>query len=60
MSQPNLNFPTKATGPVECLGQTFAGEEARREHFLELLAQNLHAFTFLIRQPTLPYANYLS
>jgi DNA modification methylase len=30
-----------ATGPVECLGQTFASEQARREHFLELLAAKL-------------------
>lgn len=30
-----------ARGPVECLGQTFASEQARREHFLELLAAKL-------------------
>ena len=41
MSQPNLNLPTKAGDPVECLGQTFASEDARREHFLKLLAQKL-------------------
>lgn len=41
MSQSNLNFLTKAVGPVECLGQTFASEDARREHFLKLLAQKL-------------------
>lgn len=29
------------TGPVECLGMTFASEEARREHFLQLLAEKL-------------------
>jgi DNA modification methylase len=41
MSQPNLNLPTKAGDLVECLGQTFASEDARREHFLKLLAQEL-------------------
>jgi DNA modification methylase len=41
MSQPNLNLSTKATGPVECLGQSFASEEVRREHYLKLLAQKL-------------------
>jgi hypothetical protein len=30
-----------ATGPVECLGQTFPSEQARRDHFLELLAEKL-------------------
>ena len=29
------------SGPVECLGQTFASDDARREHFLELLAEKL-------------------
>lgn len=33
--------PTKPSGPVECLGQTFPSEEARREHFLKLLADKL-------------------
>ncbi|MCB1832520.1 MAG: hypothetical protein KDH19_03600 [Geminicoccaceae bacterium] len=28
-------------GPVECLGQTFASDEARRAHFLTLLAEKL-------------------
>jgi len=28
-------------GPVECLGQTFASDDARREHFLALLAAKL-------------------
>ncbi len=41
MSQPNLNISTKAIGPVECLGQSFASEEVRREHYLKLLAQKL-------------------
>lgn len=31
----------RKTGPVECLGQTFPSEEARREHFLKLLAEKL-------------------
>jgi 16S rRNA G966 N2-methylase RsmD/predicted RNA-binding Zn-ribbon protein involved in translation (DUF1610 family) len=29
------------SGPVECLGQTFPSENARREHFLTLLAEKL-------------------
>ncbi|WP_304526525.1 DNA methyltransferase [Halomonas sp. I5-271120] len=29
------------TGPVECLGQTFSSDAARREHFLKLLAEKL-------------------
>jgi hypothetical protein len=41
MSQSNLNLASKATGPVECLGQKFSSEEARREHYLKLLAQKL-------------------
>ncbi|TMP55064.1 DNA methyltransferase [Pseudoalteromonas sp. S1612] len=28
-------------GPVECLGQTFANEEARREHYTKLLREKL-------------------
>ncbi|WP_271679098.1 DNA methyltransferase [Thermomonas mangrovi] len=28
-------------GPVECLGQTFASDQARREHFNKLLAEKL-------------------
>ena len=28
-------------GPVECLGQTFENEEARREHFTKLLSEKL-------------------
>ncbi len=28
------------SGPVECLGQTFPSDEARREHYLKLLAEN--------------------
>jgi DNA modification methylase len=32
---------SSATGPVECLGQTFPNEQARREHYLKLLAEKL-------------------
>ena len=32
---------SKKPGPVECLGQTFASDEVRREHFLKLLADRL-------------------
>jgi len=39
MSQSNLNLASKSTGLVECLGQTFPSEEARREHYMKLLAQ---------------------
>lgn len=41
MSQSNLPFSTKAADPVECLGQKFPSEEARREHYLKLLSQKL-------------------
>jgi DNA modification methylase/predicted RNA-binding Zn-ribbon protein involved in translation (DUF1610 family) len=41
MSQQNLGLKSKATGSVECLGQTFPNEEVRREHFLKLLAEKL-------------------
>ena len=38
-----LNFgQTEASAqPVECLGQTFPSDEARREHFLKLLSEKL-------------------
>jgi hypothetical protein len=42
MSQSNLDLASKSTGPVECLGQKFPSEEARREHFLKLLARKLN------------------
>lgn len=29
------------SGPVECLGQTFPSDEARREHYLKVLAEKL-------------------
>ena len=32
---------SSASGSVECLGQTFASDNARREHFLKLLAEKL-------------------
>jgi len=32
---------TGSTGPVECLGLTFPSEQARREHYLNLLAEKL-------------------
>lgn len=31
----------KSGGPVECLGMTFPSEDARRDHFLSLLAEKL-------------------
>jgi len=39
--QSSLNLKNKAAGSVECLGQAFASEDARREHYLKLLAQKL-------------------
>lgn len=36
-----FNHQDEASGPVECLGQTFPSDEARREHFLKLLAEKL-------------------
>src|SRR5689334_10317190 len=41
MSQNTLNFHPKPAGPVECLGQRFPSDDARREHYLKLLAQKL-------------------
>ncbi|HEY8354553.1 MAG TPA: hypothetical protein VIK69_06000, partial [Methylophilaceae bacterium] len=32
---------TRDDVPVECLGQTFPSDQARREHFLRLLAEKL-------------------
>lgn len=38
----SLNLGTQAaSGPVECLGQTFPSDNARREHFTKLLAEKL-------------------
>ena len=42
--QPGLNYgenDTTAQGPVECLGQTFPNDEARRAHFTDLLRKKL-------------------
>lgn len=33
--------PVSESGPVECLGQTFPSEQARRDHFSKLLAEKL-------------------
>jgi len=41
MSQSKLDLASKTTGFVECLGQKFDSEDARREHYLKLLAQKL-------------------
>lgn len=47
-SQAELGFakPPKSDGPVECLGMTFESDEARREHFLELLREKLQDLEF--------------
>ena len=37
---------TAKSGPVECFGQTFPNDEARREHYLELLAAKLQDTAF--------------
>jgi DNA modification methylase len=40
--QTHMDLPTAApSGPVECLGQIFPSDEARREHYLKLLAEKL-------------------
>jgi hypothetical protein len=42
--QPDLNYgqsDTTAQGPVECLGQTFPNDDARRSHFTDLLRKKL-------------------
>lgn len=36
-----FDYQLEDTGPVECLGQTFPNEQARREHYLKLLAEKL-------------------
>lgn len=41
MTQGSLDLTTQVANGVECFGQTFIGEEARREHFLKLLAEKL-------------------
>jgi len=40
-TQSHLNLSSKSSGPVECLGQTFPSDDARREHYLKLLAGKL-------------------
>src|ERR1035437_4377887 len=35
------NQPAMTQGAVECLGQTFPSDDARREHFVERLAEKL-------------------
>ncbi len=35
------NHRNGTNGPVECLGETFASDDVRREHFLKLLAEKL-------------------
>jgi DNA modification methylase len=39
--QTTIDLETKAKGPVTCLGQVFASEDARREHFRDLLREKL-------------------
>ncbi|MEJ3958987.1 DNA methyltransferase [Brachymonas sp. G13] len=39
--QLNLGRASKDSSPVECLGQTFPSDDARRAHFLALLAEKL-------------------
>jgi len=36
-----FDYQLEDTGPVECLGQTFPNEQARREYYLKLLAEKL-------------------
>ena len=40
-TQSNLSLESKKSGPVECLGHTFTSDDARREHYLALLAEKL-------------------
>ena len=40
-NQSTLDFESQDSGPVECLGQTFPSDDARREHYLDLLAEKL-------------------
>ena len=39
--QASLDLSSKSQSPVECLGQSFPTDEARREHYLKLLAEKL-------------------
>ncbi len=45
-TQSNLSLESKKSGPVECLGHTFPSDEARREHYLALLAEKLKDLEF--------------
>jgi DNA modification methylase len=40
-TQSSLNLSAKKSGPVECLGQSFPSDDARREHYLNLLTEKL-------------------
>ncbi|MCJ7874739.1 DNA methyltransferase [Phaeobacter sp. J2-8] len=40
----------KNDGPIECLGMTFPSDDARREHFLKLLAEKLKEPEFRARE----------
>ena len=40
-TQPLFGEAKEPSTPVECLGQTFANDDARREYFLELLREKL-------------------
>lgn len=42
----DLPFKPKQSMPVECLGQSFPNDDARREHFRALLAEKLKAPAF--------------
>lgn len=44
--QTSFNLSTNSTGPVECLGQTFPSDQARRDHYLQLLAEKLKSPDF--------------
>lgn len=57
-SQAELGFakPPKIDGPVECLGMTFESDEARREHFLNLLREKLEDAEFR-KTPGFPKAS---
>ena len=47
-TQSNLRLESKKSGPVECLGHTFPSDDARREHYLALLAEKLGADILLL------------
>ena len=39
--QTSLDLSSKSTAAVECLGQSFPSDDARREHYLSLLTEKL-------------------